>query len=63
MRTVEYAALEVAGGVRGDDVRSDIFFLGTLLYLILSGRSVFKDSRDRAVRADPKRYADLEPLG
>ena len=26
LRTVEYAALEVAGGVRGDDVRSDVFF-------------------------------------
>ncbi|MBT4887318.1 MAG: protein kinase [Planctomycetaceae bacterium] len=63
LRTVEYAALEVAGGVRGDNVRSDVFFLGTLLYLLLAGRSAFKDSRDRAVRADPKRYADLEPLG
>ena len=63
LRTVEYAALEAAGGVRGDDVRSDVFFLGTLIYLILSGRSPFKESRDRAVRADPKRYAEIEPLG
>jgi serine/threonine-protein kinase len=63
LRTVEYAALEVAGGVRGDDVRSDVFFLGTLIYLLLAGRSALNDSRDRAVRADPKRYADFEPLG
>ena len=63
LRTVEYAALEAAGGVRGDDVRSDVFFLGSLLYLIFSGRSPFSESRDRAVRADPKRYTDFEPLG
>jgi len=63
LRTVEYAALEAAGGVRGDDVRSDVFFLGALLYLIFSGRSPFKESREREVRADPKRYAEIEPLG
>ena len=63
LRTVEYAALEAAGGVRGDDVRSDVFFLGALLYLMFSGRSPFSESRDRAVRADPKRYTDFEPLG
>ena len=63
LRTVEYAALEAAGGVRGDDVRSDVFFLGALLYLIFSGRSPFSESRAREVRADPKRYAELEPLG
>ena len=63
LRTVEYAALEAAGGVRGDDVRSDVFFLGALLYLIFSGRSPFSESRDRAVRADPKRYSEIEPLG
>ena len=39
------------------------FFLGTLIYLLLAGRSALNDSRDRAVRADPKRYADFEPLG
>ena len=55
--------LEAAGGVRGDDVRSDVFFLGAALYLIFSGRSPFSESRDRAVRADPKRYAEIEPLG
>ena len=44
-------------------MRSDVFFLGALLYLIFSGRSPFSESRDRAVRADPKRYAEIEPLG
>jgi serine/threonine-protein kinase len=63
LRTVEYAALEAAGGVRGDDVRSDVFFLGALLYLVFSGRSPFNESRAREVRADPKRYAEIEPLG
>ena len=47
LRTVDYAALETAGGVRGDDVRSDIFFLGTLIYLLLSGKTAMPDTRDR----------------
>lgn len=63
LRTVDYAALETAGRVRGDDVRSDIFFLGTLLYLLFAGRSALLDTRDRAIRSDPQRFAAIEPLG
>jgi len=63
LRTVDYAALETAGGVRGDDVRSDIFFLGTLLYLMLSGRSAVPETKDRAARSDPRRFTDIDPFG
>ena len=63
LRTVDYAALETAGRVRGDDVRSDVFFLGTLLYLLFAGRSALLDTRDRAIRSDPQRFAAIEPLG
>lgn len=63
LRTVDYAALETAGGVRGDDVRSDIFFLGTLLYLLLSGRSALPETKDRAARSDPRRFTEIEPFG
>ena len=63
LRTVDYAALETAGGVRGDDIRSDVFFLGTLIYLIFAGRSALVETRDREARANPQRFSEIEPLG
>lgn len=47
-RTVEYAALERATGVRKDDTRSDIFFAGCIFYHMLSGHSPMPEGRDRA---------------
>ena len=63
LRTVDYAALEKLAGVRDDDVRSDIYFLGTIAYLALCGQPALEESRDRAVRSDPRRYTRVEPLG
>jgi len=62
-RTVDYAALEKLTGMRDDDVRSDIYFMGTLAYLVLAGRSALAESRDRSVRSDPSRFTKVEPLG
>lgn len=62
LRTVDYAALEKLGGVRDDDVRSDIYFLGTVAYLALCGQSALEDTRDRQVRADPRRFISVQPL-
>jgi len=61
-RTVDYATLENLSGMRDDSLRSDIFFLGTVAYLALSGRPALKESRDRAERSNPKRYTSIEPL-
>ena len=63
LRTVDYAALETAGKVRGDDVRSDVFFLGTLIYLLFSGKPALLDTRDREARSRPERFSEIEPLG
>ena len=62
-RTVDYAALEKMAGMRDDSVRSDIYFLGTIAYLMLSGAPALQETRDRAMRADPRRFHEIEPLG
>ncbi|MFM8985797.1 MAG: protein kinase domain-containing protein [Planctomycetia bacterium] len=61
-RTIDYAALEKLTGMRDDSVRSDIYFVGTVAYLVLSGSSALAESRDRNVRADPRRFTAVEPL-
>jgi len=61
-RTIDYAALEKLSGMNDDGVRSDIYFLGTIAYLALSGTSALVESRDRAERADPRRFTSVTPL-
>jgi serine/threonine-protein kinase len=61
-RTVDYATLEKASGVKDDNVRSDIYFLGTVAYLALAGVAPIKSTRDRLVRADPRRFKEVIPL-
>jgi len=61
-RTIDYATLEKLTGVRDDSVRSDIYFLGTLAYLALTGVSALTETRDRSVRGDPRRYTQVVPL-
>ncbi|MFM9059736.1 MAG: protein kinase domain-containing protein [Planctomycetaceae bacterium] len=61
-RTVDYAALEKLTGMRDDDVRGDLYFMGTLAYLLLAGRPALAESRDRSVRSDPRRFTQVEPL-
>lgn len=61
-RTVEYAALEKLTGMRNDNVRSDIYFMGGLAYLALTGVSPLGDTRDRAARSDPRRFLEVMPL-
>jgi CheY-like chemotaxis protein/predicted Ser/Thr protein kinase len=61
-RTIDYAALEKLTGIKDDDFRSDIYFLGTIAYLALSGKPALKETRDRGERADPRRFLSVEPL-
>jgi serine/threonine-protein kinase len=61
-RTVLYAGLERATGVRADDPRSDIFFAGTILYQMLSGAPALGDVRDRAQQAGKAIYRDIKPI-
>jgi serine/threonine-protein kinase len=61
-RTLDYAALEKLTGMRDDDMRSDVYFMGTLAYLVFAGQPALPDSRDRSVRSDPARYTRVQPL-
>ncbi len=61
-RTVDYAALERATGVRKDDVRSDIYFLGCIYYHMLTGQPPLNETRDRLQRLSKQRFLDVVPI-
>jgi eukaryotic-like serine/threonine-protein kinase len=61
-RTVDYAALERATGVRKDDVRSDIYFLGCIYYHMLTGQPALVETRDRLHRLSKQRFLDVVPV-
>ncbi len=58
-RAIDYAALERGTGVRKDDPRSDIYFLGSMLYHILTGQSPLTETRDRLARLNVSRFREV----
>src|SRR5262249_26237546 len=61
-RTIDYAGLEKATGVKQGDTRSDIYFLGCILYQCLSGRSPLMLTRDKQQRMRRGRFEAVSPL-
>jgi serine/threonine protein kinase len=61
-RSIDYAALERATGVRKDDTRSDIYFLGCIYYNMLTGTPPLPETRDRIQRLSKQRFLDVVPL-
>lgn len=62
-RAIDYAALERGTGVRKDDSRSDLYFLGCMLYHCLGGESPLTETRDRMARLNVSRFREVRPLG
>lgn len=61
-RTIDYAALERATGVRKDDKRSDIYFSGCILYHMLTGKPPLRETRDRTQRLSIARFEEIVPI-
>jgi serine/threonine-protein kinase len=61
-RTIDYAGLERATGVRKDDNRSDIFFLGSIYYHLLTGVPPIVETRDRSQRLSRGRFSNITPV-
>lgn len=61
-RTIDYAGLERATGVRKDDPRSDLYFLGCIYYHILTGKPPIYETRDRIQRLSKSRFEDVNPI-
>ncbi len=61
-RAIDYAGLERATGMRKDDTRSDIFFVGCMLYQMVTGRPPLAETRDRMQRLAKTRYQNIKPL-
>ncbi|MDB4533850.1 protein kinase [Vicingaceae bacterium] len=61
-RSVDYAGLEKVTNVGRDDKRSDMFFLGCILYHMLSGKSALFETRERMKRMHASRFREIEPI-
>jgi serine/threonine protein kinase len=61
-RSVDYAGLEKATNVPRDDKRSDMFFVGCLLYHMLSGRPPLFETRERMRRMSSDRFREIPPI-
>ncbi|REJ93854.1 MAG: serine/threonine protein kinase [Planctomycetota bacterium] len=61
-QAVEYTTLERGCGSPPNDPRSDLFFLGVILYELLTGVSPYPRTRDREERKRFSRYRDVRPV-
>jgi serine/threonine-protein kinase len=62
VRTIDYAALERATGVRRNDPRSDLYFLGCMYYHMLTGKPALLETRDQTLRLSKQRFLTIDPI-
>ncbi len=61
-RAIEYASLEKGTRAPNNDPRSDIYFLGGIVYELLTGEPPYPRTRDREARASFARYRNVRPI-
>lgn len=61
-RSVDYVGLERVSGVPKHDRRSDIYFVGCMLYHMVTGDSPIVETRDRLQRLSATRFQKVPPL-
>lgn len=61
-RTIDYAGLERATGVKKDDARSDIYFAGCMYYHLLTGKPPLTETKNRVERLSKARFTDVVPI-
>ncbi len=61
-RSIDYAGLERVTNVKRNDPRSDLFFLGCMLYHMICGEAPMKETRERMKRLAPSRFREIPPI-
>ncbi len=62
LRALEYATLEKGTGAPDDDPRSDLFFMGAVVYELLAGIAPYPATKDRLERKQLSRYTNVRPI-
>lgn len=61
-RSIDYAGLERVTGAGRDDPRSDVYFLGCMLYHMVSGEPALEETKERMRRIAAQRYTNVIPI-